>query len=76
MTVFVVEMLRWGNDESHHYIVGVLDNFDEAIKVGEIEKSWRGGKYEYRIKEFIISSSHRDIMDCEQIECHIDTKGE
>lgn len=70
MNVFVVEMLRWGDDESHHYLVGVLDNLKEAQEVGEIEKSWRSGKYEYRITEFAVSSKHGEIMDCEQISNH------
>lgn len=47
--LYITEMLRWGDDESHHYIVGVYSSREGACFAGEIEKSWRGGKYDYRI---------------------------
>lgn len=54
MKVYITEMLRWGDDESHHYIVGVYTTQKYAILSGDSEKSWRGGKYEYRIVELTI----------------------
>ena len=47
--IFVLEMLRWGEDDTHHYIVGAYSTHEIAQAAGEIEKSWRGGKYEYNI---------------------------
>lgn len=75
MTVFVVEMLRWGDDETHHYILGVFNSLREATKAGEIEKSWRGGKYEHKVVGFEVMLSHRDVMDCEQIANHLICSG-
>ena len=49
--LYVTEMLRWGDTESHHYIVGVYSSREGAAFAGEIEKTWRGGKYEYQITE-------------------------
>ena len=49
--LYVTEMLRWGDQETHHYIVGVYSSREGAAFAGEIEKSWRGGKYEYQVVE-------------------------
>lgn len=49
MKVYITEMLRFGETESHHYIVGVFATEELAEKAGIIEKAWRGNKYEYRI---------------------------
>lgn len=51
MNVYITEMLRWGEEETHHYIVGVYSNVVQAEFAGEVEKSWRGGKYDYRVVE-------------------------
>ena len=53
--VFIVTIHRWGDEDSHSYIkyVGSLKRL--AIKAGDEEKSWRGGKYEYEITEFIVN---------------------
>ena len=45
----VVEMLRWGSEDDHHYIVGIFSSLPDAVKAGAVEKAWRGGKYEPRI---------------------------
>ena len=47
--LYITQMLRWNSDESHHYIVGVYSTREGAQFAGEVEKSWRGGKYDYRI---------------------------
>lgn len=44
--MYITEMLRWGNDESHHYILGVYSTREAAAFAGETEKSWRGVKYD------------------------------
>lgn len=51
MKLYTVEMLRWGDEESHHYIIGVYDNLVKAQDAGQTEKMYRGCKYEYRIVE-------------------------
>ena len=42
-------MLRWGDSETHHYIVGLFDTPKEAKKRAEKEADHRGGKYGYNI---------------------------
>ena len=49
MIVYVVEMLRHGKDETHHYILGAYNDLTEATYAGDVEVSWRGGKYTPRI---------------------------
>lgn len=56
MTIFAVTMKRWGDDETHHYMIGAFSTHERAVWEGEIEKTWRGGKYEYHIDEFEIDS--------------------
>lgn len=52
--VYITEMLRWGDTESHHYIVGVYSSLKAAELAGQVEESWRGGKYSYVVNEFHI----------------------
>ena len=47
--VYITQMLRWGDLESHHYVVGVFSSMRLAEHAGEIEKAWRGGKYEFQV---------------------------
>ena len=53
--MFVVNMLRFGNIEMHSYILGCYTTFEQARFAGEVEKSWRGGKYEYEITLFNVN---------------------
>lgn len=55
MLVHIVEMLRWGNEEKHHYIVGVYTNLEKAKLIGEAEKTWRAGKYEARVLSVVLN---------------------
>ncbi len=68
---FITEMLRWGDTETHHYIVGAYSTRELAIHAGEVEKSWRAGKYEYRIVEVIIDAPIADEMLINHNECKI-----
>ena len=52
-TLYVTEMLRWGDVERHHYIVGVYTTRAQAELAGEVEKCWRGGKYEPAVTECV-----------------------
>lgn len=42
-------MLRYGNPEAHSYVLGCYTSYEQARFAGEVEQSWRGGKYEYDI---------------------------
>lgn len=56
MIVFVTEMLRWGEDETHHYIIGTYSTRVQAEFAGRLEEDWRGGKYTFRVVETIIDA--------------------
>lgn len=47
--IYILQMLRWSSHDTHHYIVGAYTTREGAAFAGEIEKSWRGGKYEPHI---------------------------
>ena len=65
--LYITEMLRWGSQETHHYIVGIYSTYELAKTAGEVEKSWRGGtKYEYQIIEKTLD----DILDPEKVDHH------
>lgn len=57
MIVFVTEMLRYGGNEAHHYIIGAYSTDVQARFAGECEVSYRGGKYDYRITELEVDVS-------------------
>lgn len=63
MNVYVTEMLRWGDDETHHYIVGVFDTREAAEEYGDAHKSFRGGKYEYRVVEGEMNYQDQEIVN-------------
>lgn len=44
-TVYVVIARRWGDPESHAYLVGVYEKKHAALEAAEKEADWRGGKY-------------------------------
>lgn len=48
---YVVEMLRWGDDHNHSYVVGVCDSLHDAYELGMKHEYYRGGKYTCRITE-------------------------
>jgi hypothetical protein len=49
MKVFVVTAYRWGSNENHSYVVGVYSTMERAKKAGDLEESYRGGKYSCHI---------------------------
>ena len=57
---FITEMLHCGCPD--HYIIGAYSTRELAAHAGEVEKSWRAGKYEYRIVEVIIDAPIDDEM--------------
>ena len=43
--VFIVTAYRWGDYETHSYVLGVFDSEEKAMKAATIEEESRGGKY-------------------------------
>jgi len=52
--ILVVTAYRWGDQESHSYVVGAYLNYGSAAYAADVEKTWRGGKYECKITEHTI----------------------
>lgn len=50
--VYTVRACRWGDKESHSYIVGVYTRKHKALDVAQKERDWRGGKYECEVIEW------------------------
>ena len=46
MKVYTVDARRWGDLESHSYIVGVFSTVELAMEASSMEEEYRGGKYE------------------------------
>ena len=61
--VYVVEMLRWGDPENHHYLIGVFSNLQKALEAGIENEQYRGGcgKYQPRISECAIDDDLKVI---------------
>lgn len=55
--VFVVKMNRWGDSELHSYVEGVYDTREQAEEMGQLEKAYRGGKYEPEILSCLMNNS-------------------
>lgn len=68
MEIYITEMLRWGKTETHHYVVGAFSTKELAEAAGDVEKSWRGGKYEYKVILCIID----DKMPEKKLKHHSD----
>jgi hypothetical protein len=51
-TVYTVRACRWGDQETHSYIVGVYSKKAAAQKAAETEEEYRGRKYECEILEW------------------------
>lgn len=52
MTVYVVTMYRYGNHESHSYVLGAWSKKAKAQDEGVQEEEHRGGKYKPEITEW------------------------
>ncbi len=51
MIIYIVDMLRFGNVEGHHYVLGAYSTRDGAKFAAESEERYRAGKYQYSIIE-------------------------
>lgn len=61
--MFVVEMLRWGDRESHSYVIGIFSTKELAEDAGKAEQIWRADKYEYVVSEFNVDFYPTDKME-------------
>jgi len=43
--IYVVIARRWGDMETHSYLVGYEDTLEKAKEIAELEYEYRGGKY-------------------------------
>jgi len=50
--LYTVRACRWGDPETHSYIVGVYTTLSKATVASEVERNHRGGKYECEILEW------------------------
>ena len=50
--VYTVRACRWGDDETHSYIIGVYTKKHKAQEAAKTEEEYRGGKYECEILEW------------------------
>jgi hypothetical protein len=57
MLVYIVTAYRFGNRESHSYVVGAFDNEEASLKQAKIEREWRGGKYECEVRSMELNES-------------------
>jgi len=59
MKVYVVTAYRWGDKESHSYVVGAYNNSGRATCAAEVEEDFRGGKYSCEVVEIIVDELPR-----------------
>ena len=56
-SVYTVRACRWGDSETHSYIIGVFLTQGEAEKAAQNERDWRGGKYDCEILKWIVGKT-------------------
>ena len=61
--IYVVTMQRWGDSESHNYVVGAYTDALQAKEAGLAHRAWRGGKYEPSIVEIEVDGMDAEIME-------------
>jgi hypothetical protein len=67
--IYVVEMLRYGDRESHSYVVGVFTSASEAEKCGLYYDYWRGGKYRASISVHTVNYIPKEVVDYVESDC-------
>ena len=58
--IYTVRACRWGDRETHSYIVGVYSKKHAAQKAATEEENWRGGKYQCEVIEWELGSENSD----------------
>ena len=66
MTLFVVIMYRYADEESHSYLLGVYDDRDRAVEEGDNESMNRARKYYPHILSVQLNDTkiRTVILDC------------
>lgn len=59
--VYVLNMLRYDDENNHSYIVGVYSSKEKAENIGKKEELYRGNKYTYSIHETLIDGLCKKI---------------
>ena len=62
-TVYTVHACRWGDNETHSYIVGVYAKKHAALKAAETEEEYRAGKYECEVLEWAMNEGRAGNHD-------------
>jgi len=60
MKVYIVTAYRWGDRETHSYVVGVFDDKELSILAAKTEKEWRGGKYDCEVVSMKLNESREN----------------
>lgn len=55
MEIYIVTAYRWGDYESHSYVVGIFDSEEKSLAAAHIEEEYRGGKYECEVLKGVIN---------------------
>jgi hypothetical protein len=63
MQVFVTVMVRYGRVGDHSYLLDVFSDADKAMAAGQVERLWRGGKYEPVVETFTVDGNAWDVID-------------
>lgn len=58
--VYVVTMYRWGDKETHSYVIGAFTKKQRAIDECQKEEEYRGGKYNGEVLEFDPNATMRN----------------
>lgn len=75
MKVYVVEMLKWGGQETHHYVLGCYSSIEKAEYASEVEITWRAQKYTSQIREVELDQDldedaveyHKECMETDKL---------
>lgn len=66
--VYVLEMNRWGDEEQHHYCVGIYTSLRQALLDGIDHSEYRGGKYDPFITMMEVNKNSVHNHICKNVE--------
>ncbi|MFW5847436.1 MAG: hypothetical protein ACOCVF_00760 [bacterium] len=61
--IFVVTAYRWGEKDSHCYIIGASNDLDEAKTWADKHTAYRGGKYACIVDKIILNDYDDDKIN-------------
>jgi len=67
--IYIVEMLRLSEADSHYYFLGAYSNQESAELAGEVEKAWLALSYQYRVRKVEL-----DVIDPEKLDFYNQSK--